>query len=45
MLGKKHKGLEGILTLSKGIGENFFKFVNARNARESYAESLKKANN
>lgn len=43
ILGKIHKALEGIPPLSEGIGESFFKFVNADSARESYEESLKKA--
>lgn len=43
MLGKIHKALEGIPPLSEGIGENFFKFVNADSARESYEKSLEMA--
>lgn len=40
MLGKIHKALEDIELLSKGIGEEFFKFMTPENAKISYEKSL-----
>ncbi|AKN33859.1 aminoglycoside phosphotransferase [Clostridium carboxidivorans P7] len=40
MLGKIHKALEGISSLSSGIGKEFFNFITPKAAKISYEKSL-----